>query len=130
MNAFTEVDALHVLSACIKHPFIEIVQLADLGQSGLARESEKRISRHANFSANREKFMDMMEKKLRANQSLKQLEIRFFCLPRDAIKAIFKGLETNKTLQKLILTHDSLLMAEADEIIDLRNSLRTNQRIR
>jgi len=64
--------------------------------------------------------------RLQQNESLKRLELRFMTLNRQFLKALFSGLSKNKTLQKLIITHDVLNNATVAEFHMLGEALKAN----
>lgn len=55
------------------------------------------------------------------------LEIRYLHLNRGFINAVFSGLATNKSLQILTLTHNSLINAIHEDYETFGNSLKKNR---
>jgi hypothetical protein len=64
--------------------------------------------------------------RIQQNESLRKLEIRFISLNRHFLQALFRGLQKNACLQKLILTHEALAYATAGEYNALGEALKAN----
>ncbi|CDW71845.1 UNKNOWN [Stylonychia lemnae] len=128
MNQMPEDDVYWTIETCLEHPNLEIIQIAERWVKSVSldegkSEKEKAIlERPTNISICRGIYI-----RLQQNESLKILEIRYLTLSRNVLQAIFKGLQKNKHLLRLVLTNDALKLANQHEFQLLGEAIKLNQ---
>lgn len=74
--------------------------------------------------------MKNIKNRLIETELLRVFEIRYFALSRKMMEVIFNGLSKNKSIQKLILTHDSLQFATKNEFQLFGDMLKVNKHLK
>eukprot|EP00347_Sterkiella_histriomuscorum_P004768 403359184 len=120
-NQMKEGECYEAIETSIDHPNIEIIQLAETKIQAKTKKGKQQVD-ESDFGT----VCRGIENKLSVNTSLKVLEIRYMVLNRGFIHAIFSGLQTNKALQILTITHNSLNQAIQEDYDTLGKSLKKN----
>lgn len=104
----------------MEHPNLEVLQITERVKSADFDEAEeeeeakpkkKKAKPLKNAGNEKLPICKGIQVRMQQNTGLKKLELRFIPLNRHFLQAIFKGLAKNTTLQKLILTNETLTYA-------------------